>query len=66
MLLDDGHTYAFAPYAELFYGCGTEGVGGAQVDFLAGRFILVGQFADGGRFAHAVHAHDHHYVGFMG
>ena len=57
--MDHGGAGSLGPYAQLFDGGGPEGVGGADIDFLAGLGELGGQFADGGGFADAVDADDH-------
>ena len=46
------------PDFQLIHGCGAEGIGGAEHDFVAALFELGCQLADSGCFAHTVHA-DH-------
>lgn len=58
LLLDHGHAHTFAPDADLLHGGGTEGVGGAKIDLLAGFLKLVCELSNGCGLAHAVHADD--------
>ena len=61
-LLNNGHTYPLSPNLQLRNGSRTEGIGSAKHDLLASLLEVVGQLADGGGFAHAVHADDHNHI----
>ena len=49
----------------MLHGGGTERIGGAQIDLLAGFLELVSQLTDRGRLTHPVHAYNHDHVGFL-
>ncbi len=59
----DFHSGALAPYLELINGCGAEGVARHQQHGLSCFDKLGRDLADGGGFAHAVHAHHHEHKG---
>ena len=63
LLLHHGHINAFAPNLQLLDGGSAEGVGSTQHNLVAGALKLIGKLSDGGGFAHAVHPHNHNYVG---
>ena len=58
-LLHNRNSYPISPDLELTDGGGTEGVRSTQHDLLASVLEVVGQLADGGCLAHAVHTHNH-------
>ena len=59
-LCDHGDVVAFAPDRQLLARGGAEGIAGGQQHRLLMRLQMLGQFADGGGFAGAVDARDHH------
>jgi hypothetical protein len=63
---DDGHVVALAPGHQLLACRGAEGVAGGEEDALAVLLEVLGQLADRGRLAGAVHAGDHDHEGLVG
>ncbi len=64
-LLYDRHACPFAPYVELFHGCGTECVGGAEHHFVSGSLELCREFAYRCGLPDAVYPDNHYYMGFV-
>ena len=64
-LLNNGHTYPLSPNLQLRNSSRTESVGSTKHDLLARLLKVVGQLADGGSLAHAVHANDHNHIRFL-
>ena len=60
-----GNVVALAPYLQLLYGGGPEGIASGQHHALAFGFEAAGQFADGGGLADPVHADHQDYVGLF-
>ena len=65
MLGDHRDAVALTPHLQLLDGGGAEGIAGGEHDLLALTLQLLGQLADGGGLAHAVHADHKNHVGLL-
>ena len=58
---NDRHIGSFTPNLELIDSRSAKGVGSGQNDLAPLVQVMLGQLADGGRFAGTIDAHNHHY-----
>src|SRR5580704_2736597 len=62
-LFYDRHPDPITPNAELVDSSGTEGIRCTEEDRFTSLFEVIGEFADGGRFANTIYAHDEDDIG---
>ena len=62
LLLHHRHAHSLAPDTQLLHRRRAESIRRTEIDLLAGFLILIRQLADGGRLAHAIHAHHHNHI----